>query len=192
MNDTLNKLFIFTAGAVIGSAVTWKLLKTKYELIAQEEINSVKETLLGRESKADTESEENKEESEDEDPAFKRAQKPDIREYAERIQKAGYVNYSNTEKPEAVVLEETNKPYVISPDEFGEKDNYEVLSFTYYADGVLADDDDIIVDNVDGIVGEESLKTFGQYEDDSVFVRNDRLKTDYEILLDSRNYTEVP
>ena len=44
---------------------------------------------------------------------------------------------------------------------------------------------------MDEIVGKESLNHFGEYEDDSVFVRNDRLKRDYEILLDQRNYSDV-
>ena len=43
MNSTLSKVLIFAAGAAIGSAVTWKLIKEKYERIAQEEIDSVKE-----------------------------------------------------------------------------------------------------------------------------------------------------
>ena len=40
--DMFMKLFIFTAGAAIGSAVTWNVAKTKYERIANEEIASVK------------------------------------------------------------------------------------------------------------------------------------------------------
>ena len=83
------------------------------------------------------------------------------------------------------------KPYVISPEEFGEFEEYEKISLTYYADKVLADENDEEVDDVDEIVGEESLNHFGEYEDDSVFVRNDRLKCDYEILLDQRNYSDV-
>ena len=85
------------------------------------------------------------------------------------------------------------KPYVISPDEFGEMEDedYDKVSFTYYADGVLADEYDEIVENIDEIIGEESLTHFGEYEDDSVFVRNDKLKCDYEILLDQRNYSDI-
>ena len=40
-------------------------------------------------------------------------------------------------------------------------------------------------------IGKDSLTHFGEYEDDSVFVRNDRLKADYEILMDQRTYAEV-
>ena len=83
------------------------------------------------------------------------------------------------------------KPYVIKPEEFGEILEYESISLTYYADGVLADEYDEVIDDVDEIVGEESLTTFGQYEDSAVFVRNDARKTDYEILLDLRNYSDV-
>ena len=36
-------VLVFAAGAAIGSAVTWKVVKTKYERFAQEEIESVKE-----------------------------------------------------------------------------------------------------------------------------------------------------
>lgn len=82
-------------------------------------------------------------------------------------------------------------PYVISPDEFGQDESYETISLTYYADGVLADDDDEMVEDVENLVGFDSLNHFGEYEDDSVFVRNDRLKCDYEILLDHRKYTDV-
>ena len=39
----------FIIGAATGSVVTWYLLKDKYEALAQEEIDSVKEVFLRRE-----------------------------------------------------------------------------------------------------------------------------------------------
>ena len=42
MGDKIVKLLIFGVGAAIGSVVTWKLVKTKYKRIADEEIESVK------------------------------------------------------------------------------------------------------------------------------------------------------
>ena len=41
MNHKVANVLAFVAGAVIGSAITWKFVKTKYERIAQEEIDSV-------------------------------------------------------------------------------------------------------------------------------------------------------
>ena len=82
-------------------------------------------------------------------------------------------------------------PYVIPPEEFGEIEEYDTESLTYYQDGVLTDQDDSIIDNIDELIGEDSLTHFGEFEDDSVFVRNDKLRCDYEILRDLRNYSDV-
>ena len=46
--NKVTEVAMFAAGAAIGALVTWKLVKNKYERIAQEEINSVKETFAKR------------------------------------------------------------------------------------------------------------------------------------------------
>lgn len=82
---------------------------------------------------------------------------------------------------------------MISPDAFGDQDGYDEISLTYYADGTVADDSDRAMseDEIEETIGKDSLTHFGEYEDDSVFVRNDRLKADYEILMDPRPYADV-
>ncbi len=181
----VKNLFIFAAGAAFGSFVTWKVLKDKYEQIAQDEIDSVKEVFSKKESYDNKEpilAEENEHD-----------EKPNIMEYAAKLQENGYTNYSDSENKETVHKEDDSvqKPYVIPPDEFGEFAGYDTVSLTYYADRVLADDNDDVIEEVDDVVGTESLSHFGEYEDDSVFVRNDRLKCDYEILLDQRKFSDV-
>lgn len=171
-------IITFVVGAAAGSVATWFLLKTKYEQLAQEEIDSVKEVFSKREKTRYVEIEpEEVEESSDE---------VDIREYAAKISGENYTEYSDIE-----LVKNVEKPYVITPDEFGEIDEYEKISLTYYADQILADDDNELVEDVDDVVGFESLGTFGRYEEDSVFVRNDRLQADYEILKDLRRYEDV-
>lgn len=179
-------LFIFVAGAALGSFVTWKLLRDKYEQIVQDEINSVKEVFAKKES-CDNEESILAEESE-------HNEKPSIIEYAAKLRENGYTNYSDSENKAIVHKEENDsvpEPYVISPEEFGEFEEYDTVSLTYYADHVLADDNDDAIEDVDDVVGTKSLSHFGEYEDDSVFVRNDRLKCDYEILLDQRKFSDV-
>ena len=215
MNSTLKNLCVFSLGAFIGSLITWKLLKTKYEMLAQEEIDSVKEVFSKRaktvdlsdysnfdefdeddndEEYAETEHEDEQEES---DVVIKRGVKPNLADYAKMLDEIGYTDYSaittttNKEEEGGNESMNTKKPYVISPDEFGELDEYEAVSLNYYADGVLTDDWDNVIEDVDGIVGKDSLTHFGEYEEDSVFVRNDNLKTDYEILMDVRNFSSV-
>lgn len=188
--DMMIKLFIFTAGATIGSAVTWNVLKTKYEQIANEEIESVKRHYKMKE-------------------AGKQAVKgfedglngvKETTSAAEEEIKAKYESYAKRylsdqdEKPEQKVKKEeenVEKPYVISPDEFGEIDEYETISLTLYADNVLADDQGNVIDDVEGTVGEDSLNHFGEYEEDSVFVRNDERRCDYEILADALTYEDA-
>lgn len=184
---------MFMAGVTVGAAAAWLYAKRHYEQIAQEEIDSVKATFAERKDFTV-----NKQPKEDVETNKKKADmaklKPDIVNYAAKLQEHGYTNYS--EKSEKIDKQEDSDsmvegPRIISPEEYGEIDGYTQLNLTYYSDGTLADDDDEIVDDIDGTVGSDFAEHFGDYEDDSVFVRNDRLKCDYEILRDNRSYKDV-
>lgn len=186
MKNRLTNLFIFTVGAAIGSAVTWKFLKTKYEKIADAEIMSVKEVFAQREKEHFSKIEDAQSKLK-EAIAIDAKEKPDLGEYVKKLSESGYGKNEET-KGEQISMDE---PYIISPDEFGDYPDYETISLTYYADKVLTDEMDEVIDDVDEVVGLDSLNHFGEYEEDSVFVRNDTLKSDYEILLDERNYADV-
>lgn len=192
-NSTLTSTFMFLAGAAVGAGVTWKLLKTKFEKIAQEEIDSVKEVFSKRYGKPELDTDELVCEDERTPEPVVEDGGPSVRDYAAVLAKNGYTDYANTvvEKKEIAAVTRNDGPYVISPEEFGSNDDYETISLTYYSDGVVADDMDYRVEDLDEIIGIESLNRFGEYEDDSVFVRNDEMKIDYEILLDQRRYADV-
>ena len=176
MNERLTNLLIFAVGTVVGSAVTYTLLKTKFEQMAQDEIEEVRNLYL---KKTEELNESNKETSSE----------SKVSEYEKTLNNLKYMNGIEDEKEEESMKED--KPYVISPNEFGELDGYETNSLTYFADGVLTDDTNTVIDNVDEVVGTDSLTRFGEYEDDSVFVRNDRHECDYEILLDNRRFSDI-
>ena len=203
MNSTLKGVLIFVLGAAAGSLATWKLIEKKYKDIAQEEIDSVKDTFSKMKKNEypdkleDYPDFEEFDDSDDEEPKSEqkidRNNKPDIVEYAKILSETGYTNYAERQdKKEKKGVEpvEDERPYVISPDEFGEKDGYENVTLTYYADGVLTDYFDNVISNVDEVVGFDSLDHFGEYEDDAVFVRNEKMETDYEILRDLRDFNE--
>lgn len=172
--NLLSKVFIFAAGAAVGSVVTWKLIKTKYEQIAQEEIESVRAVYANKE---ETEVEV-VEESEDEDEEA-------LADYQSVINDLGY-NGNIEEKEEDDVIE----PYVIPPEEYDEN-GYKTVSLYYYEDGVLEDAiTREVVKNPSKLIGDDFAEHFGEYEDDSVFVRNDNIKTDFEILKDGGYYNE--
>lgn len=188
--DLIVKGLIFVAGAAIGSVVTWKMVKTKYEQIAQEEIESVREAFGRSIDEDDTE------ESTEDESGIKGVD-PDSPSVAEEIRgivkKLGYVTELPEEKEENKEEEEEedmdSKPYVISPDEFGDCE-YITVSLSYYLDGIVTNEQGKIVANTDELIGEDFADHFGEYEDDSVFVRNDRLGMDFEILKDYRDYYE--
>ena len=187
---------MFMAGVTVGSAATWLCVKRYYEQIAQEEIDSVKAVFAERKPDFNAKNNNEKDEqSENQHKADIAKLKPDLVNYAAKLQKEGYTNYTeHSQKNNATEKDESmpDKPYIISPDEFGNSDNYTQISLTYYAkDRVLADDEDEIVEEVDDTVGDDFADHFGDYEDDSVFVRNDRLRCDFEILKDNRSYREV-
>ena len=175
--DKKNSLLAFMLGMAVGSAVTWQMIKDRYERRIEEDRKSLEEMYAAKLEEASAKVQPVEEEPEAETP-------PDPKEIAEHAR----------EKPEiaeyARRLREEDIPYVISPDEFGEMDGYEKISLTYFADGVLADEDNEPVDDVAEIVG-DGLEHFGEYEEDSVFVRNDAKKCDYEILRDLRAFSDV-
>ena len=153
---------MFAMGTAVGSVITWHCVKKKYEQIAQEEIDSVKAVFM----KKDPDMEVTVSETPHQAEPRKVEEKPSISEYAALLKNEGYTNYSGTGKEEQTSM--NDKPYVISPEEFGEYEEYEKISLTYYGDQVLADENDELVEDVEGAVGFESLTHFGEYEDDSV------------------------
>ena len=200
MNKAIG-LVAFIAGAAIGSFATWQYVKKKYEKLAQEEIEEVREYYGHKHSEPEqAEDEESVEEFVNSTTAaIANRDKPSVAEYAAKISKEGYTNYSNNAKHEDPKLKDrfvppsvpdpVDKPYVISPDEFGEFEEYAQISLTYFADGVVTDDDDEILDNWEEIIG-NALDHLGEYEDDAVHVRNDARKCDYEILARNKKYSE--
>lgn len=175
----------FIVGTAIGSFVTWKIVKDKYAKIAQEEIDSVKEVFGKRATEETHESEDKKE-----DVAAAARHKVDICEYAKILNEEGYSSENDEKKGGEEPMAKERKPYVITPEEFS-NGGYNVESLTYYADDVLTDDWGVVVEDPDELVGEDFASHFGEYEDDSVFVRNDEKQLDYEILRDLRNYWDT-
>lgn len=187
MNTRFINVLMFAAGAAIGSAVTWKVVKTKYERIAQEEIDSVKERFSMKFEPKD-EPVEAEEDTAEVKPTPKPYEKPDLFEYAKILSKEGYTEYSESTVEEKGGSNSATRPYLISPMEFGEMDGYESISLCWYEDGVLADDQGIVIEEVDELIGLDNLKRFGEYEDHAVHIRNDERREDYEVLLSLKEY----
>lgn len=94
---------------------------------------------------------------------------------------------------EMIDVRDEATPYIITAEEYSEgESNGE--TFTYYAgDSVLADENQDPVDDIRGTVGTEALDHFGLGSGDSriVYVRNERIGIDFEIILHDGSYGEV-
>ena len=109
--------------------------------------------------------------------------------------KTGLTNYSQITKmymsKDEFQTPMYDDPFVIDPSEFGENPEYDTETLTYFADGVLVDDVDDVIEEPDIVVGLENLKVFEEFGATTVYVRNDIYKTDYEIIRDDWNYSDL-
>ena len=195
MNSKLTNVLVFVAGAAIGSVATWKLLNMRYEQRIQEEVQSVKETFAewaGREdsdeSSPEADSKDDEEDCTGEDPYVgdEQDRMVDRFEYEAELQRLKYTSVDPDEKGGVGAERVEYAPYVIDPSDYGDKD-HDVVSLTYYADGVVDDDYWNIVQNVEELVGDDFMNHF---DDNTVFIRNDVRKTDYEITRVDKTYAE--
>lgn len=196
MMSTLSKVIILAVGAAIGSAATWMILKTKYKKELDEEVEAIKEHYKKKvqviEDAANTlhdiyrgtdntdAVEPNKEPKEENQTISGDRYRKVLEDHKYSHDEPCYDDYAN------------EHPYVITPDQFGnDTDEYDLISLNYYADKVLADDWNDPIEDIEATVGEESLNHFGEYEEDVVYVRNERLRVDYEILRSNLRFEDV-
>lgn len=197
--NNLKTAVSFILGLGIGGVGGWFLLKETYRKYAENDISSVKEAFhvkeeqmmkkieeLTNKSEGDKDSNDISEESDDGEPEKKNPYKNMVKDVTKV--KGKYHNIDHDISSMKNVAEDL--PYVVSPNDFGEKEDYLKVSLTYYIDGVLADDTGYVIDNVEEMIG-DALEHFGEYEDDSVFCRNDAKKCDYEILKDLHKYSDI-
>lgn len=193
MKKGATSLLIFIAGVIVGGVSSYVVTKDKFEKRCEccGDKNVIKKT----------DPEEEKSEPADNDVEESVSEMDKYVNICEAYKYQSPSTYSYVKPSERLEddcddspteeYEESDTPYVISPEEFGEKEHYDTVSLMYYADQILADDNDDIIEDVDGTIGFDSLTHFGDFETDAVHVRNDEQCTDYEILRSLRTYKEV-
>ena len=182
-------LLIFAAGLAVGAVAGAVLVKNKVLADAKAEVEEVRKYY--RESRGVVEEvEEVKEKVEETIDHIQ-----DLIEEHETKPKTGLTNYSQITKmymsKDEFQSPMYDDPFVIDPSEFGENPEYDTETLTYFADGVLVDDVDDVIEEPDIVVGLENLKIFEEFGATTVYVRNDIYKTDYEIIRDDWNYSDL-
>ena len=81
--------------------------------------------------------------------------------------------------------------HVITPEEYASREEYEAESLYYYKNGILTDEDDNVIPNMEELVGSDAINHFGKYEEDVIHIRNDDLETDYEIQYVDEDFESI-
>ena len=179
-------LLIFAAGLAVGAVAGACLVRNKALEDAKQEVEEVREYYRESRGQKDEHVEEVKEVKEVEKKEY---------ELKDIQIKDEHTNYSQITKmymsKDEYQTPMYDDPFVIDPSEFGENPEYDTETLTYFADGVLVDDVDDVIEEPDIVVGLENLKVFEEFGATSVYVRNDIYKTDYEIIRDDWNYSDL-
>lgn len=195
----MHKALYFTFGVAVGAGASWYFWKEYHRKRADEEIQSVKEAFASK--KAEEGKSEKKEVQMTVDLAadsvtYEKERQSKLQDYRAMVRESGYRSRTS---PKDLLEDDPNepppgdnvtKPYVIRPEEFDTLDNYDAVCYTYYADGVLVDEDEdpLEIPEIATAIGLDFASHFGDYDEDSVHIRNDLRRIDYEIVRDLRKY----
>ena len=204
----MNKAIIFGLGVAAGSVGTYFAVKKAIDARPDKEIESVVASFKERFDKmesilTDEQREElgiyspSKEILKDEPieinhPKLIEERNETQNNYEQEMRKLGYstgVDLSEgTDNHAESITQIGSAPYVITEDEFGEFGNDEE-TLIFYADGVLATEDDDPIDDVEELIG-NCLSEFGEY-DERLYVRNQEREIDYIVLRSEKLWVDI-
>ena len=96
-----------------------------------------------------------------------------------------YNNQEENEKTEDYII-----PYMITPEEYGDDDNYDTKVLTAFTDKVVLDEDNCMAD-IEYFGDVINKKIYSKKnKDTSIFVRDENEKVDYEIIKESISFEE--
>ena len=184
----MSKIGWLVAGLVVGagggSYLTYRMLKDNYEQQTEEEVAQIRAELLEqskqyREEKAKKEAEKKPEASPEYNGALDAMKKYGAQSDAKQVLKA-------EKKPDYP------DPYVIPMDTYLSPANpYHRLAITITSDGKYCDGDNRLLSEEDVIryVGPDVTECLK--EDGVVYIRNERMMTDFEVIEDLRSYEAI-
>lgn len=211
------KLFVaFAVGVAAGALGMYGYLHTKCEKKIKKEVDTAekfyerkykcKSVMAENEKKKQVEvaeKEEPQDEPEDEvetiwEPEDRKQWVPGevvkkYREEAKKYNKTAF-DFNLNDMKEELLQDGAPIPYIIEPGEFTDPANdYETCTIHYYpAQNVYTDSEyeELGFEEIDLLIGRNAINHFGEYEPDSVYIRNDALLTDFELIREEGHWEE--
>lgn len=190
----MKNVLIFLGGAAVGGLAATLYFKRKmvileedYQRIANDEINKyinkpiwVKDVVvettncIGGNQELSNESKNN----------------TDIKKCQTISEENGYIESEDEITYEEKDEDEQVAPYIITPDEYGDDDEYTTRTLTAFTDKVILDEDNCLFNT--NYFGKDITKTLYSKEnvDTSIFVRDDNDKVDYEIVKEKISFED--
>ena len=214
MNSALlEKLLYLIIGGVSGSLVTGFIMKSKYENSKDEEIEEIRQAMLEGIGKDERKNDEHDDDADDDavedietlkkissnkvNQVKQAREKPDMKNILEKNgyrEEPDFDDEDDEDEFEEEELDDSELPFseetdiaIITEEEFGEYRDYEKQYLFYLRDKTLVDDQGNMIDDIDEYVGFDSIHQFNEYDDNHVYVRNYRLKTDFDIYRDTEH-----
>lgn len=191
MKSVIFNVLAFSCGAAVGILGTRAYFKRKYQEIADSEIESMKKFY-----EKHTEKEE-KEPENDKKLEFPVTEKTslslDVSPEKADFYRTRYYTLSNdlaeSENPRESA--ENNAQYQIDVDEFDLVNGYSKEEYAYYMeDGTLVDSHDNVI-IIGDTVSIDNIDSFEKAAEDVWFIRNERLKTDFELTKVYASYGDI-
>lgn len=215
----MRSIIAFCAGAAIGSLVTYLLVKENSDEIREQERESVKRAYGFYDQNEEAENEAEEIISNEEASMYRKISKNtgydkmfDSTGLGMELDLRGnYFNDSASDFPTTMAAEEhptdedNKQPYAISLEEYEADDTVlrtaegedipvttqDKITLTYYeGDDTLILDSSGDVLNIEETVGNDALNRFGEFEKDTVYVRNLNLGADYEVVREHGKYSK--
>jgi len=186
MNKKISNILSFSVGVIAGGVAgyfgTKKYLEAAFEEDLHDQIEDVKHYYSLLRKEGDFSSPE----------AAKETLSQVVRQY--QFDQPEDPANDEIEEPQEEKID-TENPYIVSLEEFmEERQDLDKITLTYYeGDDVLTDDRDVAILDYEKNIGNDALSKFGHLSKDPnvVYVRNEKLEIDYEILKDHRSFSEA-
>ena len=188
-------VIIFAAGAALGGLATWVVTKSHYEKVCQQEIERRWKKISGNSShtvKVTVEEDPVAEEMHDrnEDLVRKTATYMNMaRDYTSCYGKKDDIFEAEAVEREYPTENRFRPPYEIEAEEAGYGESLNTVTY-YTKDEVLADDITSEALSIADTIGVEGLKLRLESNEEAIYIRNEKIGLDYEVLIKDGSYEE--
>lgn len=183
MNNLVKNTLIFGAGALVGAIGSYVGLKVVFDRVLEEQKTLAKEEAKQELMEARVKKQDSKNDDEpDEKETNKHIPESTLTAPPEYHEVVNYTHYYKDKETDTMEQEIERIDY----EAFCENNGYEKRFITYLENGnIFIDEYDEQMDlSILDLIGEENLGHFGEYEERTLFVRNNRIQVDFELCIE--------